>query len=48
MPTRLYFRHGLVKAEIAIAQGKKLHDKRNDIKKRDDERYVRRALRSRG
>ena len=48
VPTRLYFRHGLVKAEIAIAQGKKLHDKRNDIKKRDDERYVRRALRSRG
>lgn len=43
VPTRLYFRHGLAKVEIAIAQGKKLYDKRADIKKRDDERYVRRA-----
>lgn len=43
VPTRLYFRHGLAKVEIAIAQGKKLYDKRADIKKRDDERYVRRT-----
>lgn len=43
VPTRLYFRHGLAKIEIAIAQGKKLYDKRNDLKKRDDARYVRRA-----
>lgn len=43
VPTRLYFRHGLAKIEIAIAQGKKLYDKRNDIKRRDDARYVRRA-----
>ncbi|MBE6401694.1 MAG: SsrA-binding protein SmpB [Verrucomicrobia bacterium] len=47
VPTKLYFRHGLVKVEIALAQGKKLFDKRNDMKKRDDERYVRRALRRR-
>lgn len=45
VPTKLYFRHGLVKVEIALARGKKLFDKRNDLKKRDDERYVRRALR---
>ena len=44
VPTKIYFRHGLVKVEIALAQGKKLYDKRNDIKKRDDERYVRRSM----
>ncbi len=47
VPTKLYFRHGLVKVEIALARGKKLYDKRSDIKKRDDDRYVRRAMRSR-
>ena len=45
VPTRMYFRHGLVKVEIALAQGKKLYDKRNDVRKRDDERYVRRSMR---
>jgi len=34
----LYFKKGRVKAEIGLAQGKKLHDKRESIKKRDIER----------
>ncbi len=36
VPLDIYFNHrGLVKLTIALAQGKKLHDKREDIKKRD-------------
>jgi SsrA-binding protein len=36
IPTRLYVTHkGLAKLEIALARGKKLHDKRHDIKEKD-------------
>ncbi len=36
IPLNIYFNHkGLVKLTIALAQGKKLHDKREDMKKRD-------------
>ena len=35
IPTKLYFRKGKAKVEIAVAKGKKLHDKRHVIKKRD-------------
>ena len=44
VPLRLYFKHGLAKAEIAIAQGKKTHDKRQAIAKRDDVRRMQREL----
>lgn len=44
VPLRLYFKHGLAKAEIAIAQGKKTHDKREAIAKRDDQRRMQREL----
>ena len=35
IPTKLYFKRGKAKVEIAVAKGKKLHDKRHAIKKRD-------------
>lgn len=35
VPLRLYFKNGKVKVEIALAKGKKVYDKREDIKKRD-------------
>ena len=35
IPTKLYFKGGKAKVEIAVAKGKKLHDKRHSIKKRD-------------
>jgi len=35
VPVKLYFKNGKVKLEIAIARGKKLHDKREDLKQRD-------------
>jgi len=44
VPLRLYFKHGLAKAEIAIAQGKKTHDKREAMAKRDDQRRMQREL----
>lgn len=44
VPLRLYFKHGLVKAEIAIARGKKAFDKRASIAERDAERRMRREL----
>lgn len=35
---------GLAKMEIGLGRGKKLHDKRNTIKKRDVEREIRRSI----
>lgn len=41
VPTRLFINdRGLAKLEIALAQGKKLHDKREDIRKKDMEREL--------
>jgi SsrA-binding protein len=38
IPTRVYLKNGRAKLEIAIARGKKLHDKREAIARRDAER----------
>jgi SsrA-binding protein len=40
VPTRVYLKNGRAKLEIAIAKGKKLHDKREAIAKRDAEREM--------
>ncbi|GAB4299350.1 MAG: SsrA-binding protein SmpB [Desulfuromonadia bacterium] len=40
IPLRLYFRDGMVKVELGLAKGKKLHDKREDIKERDTRREI--------
>jgi SsrA-binding protein len=47
VPTRLYFKDGRAKVELAVARGKELHDKRRDVAKRDAERQIERALRAR-
>jgi SsrA-binding protein len=47
VPTRLYFKDGRAKIEIALAKGKELHDKRRDIAKRDADRQIERAVKSR-
>jgi SsrA-binding protein len=44
VPLRLYFKHGVAKAEIAVARGKKLYDKRADKAKRAAERSMQRQL----
>lgn len=44
IPVQLYFNeNGFVKLEIALAKGKKSYDKREDVKKRDIERELRRS-----
>jgi len=40
VPLSVYIKNGLVKIELAIAKGKKLYDKREDIAKRDAERRM--------
>ena len=47
VPLDLYFKHGRVKTRIALARGKQQHDKREDLKKKDADREIARALRSR-
>ena len=47
VPTRLYFKDGRVKVELALARGKEKGDKRRDIAKREADRQIERALRSR-
>jgi len=47
VPTRLYFKDGRVKAEIAVGRGKELHDKRRAIADRDAKRQMERELRAR-
>ena len=47
VPTRLYFKNGRAKLELALARGKEQRDKRRDIAKRDAEREMQRALRRR-
>jgi len=47
IPVKIYFKNGLAKVEIALAKGKKTHDKREDIKRRDAEREVEKALKRR-
>src|SRR5580765_5309356 len=44
VPTRMYFKNGRAKIEIALARGKDTHDKRRDISKRDADRQIQRAL----
>jgi SsrA-binding protein len=45
VPTRLYFKRGRVKIEVALARGKKLWDKRREVKDRDVKREIARAVR---
>lgn len=47
VPLDLYFKKGRVKARLALVRGKKLHDQREDLKKKDHEREMQRALRTR-
>jgi SsrA-binding protein len=44
VPTRLYFKGPNAKVEIALARGKEMHDKRRDIKAREQKREIERAL----
>lgn len=47
VPTKIYFKHGKIKIELALAKGKKVHDRREDLKQkainRDTEREMNRV-----
>ena len=47
VPTRIYFKGGKVKVEVALARGKEQRDKRRDIAERDAKRQVEREMKSR-
>jgi SsrA-binding protein len=47
VPTRLYFRDGRAKIELALARGKERRDKRRDIAERETKRRLERELKSR-
>jgi len=46
VPLRIYFKQGRAKAELAVAKGKKLHDKRHAIKTREAKRELDQALKA--
>jgi SsrA-binding protein len=47
VPLKAYFKNGRVKVEIGLARGKRSHDKRESIKRKDIERDTRQAVRER-
>lgn len=47
IPLDLHFTNGKVKVTLALGKGKKLHDKRDDLRRRDDEREMARVARAR-
>jgi SsrA-binding protein len=47
VPTRMYFKNGHVKVAIGLAKGKKAHDKRETIKRREADRETRAAVKER-
>jgi SsrA-binding protein len=47
VPLRLYLKGRLVKLQLGVGRGKKLTDKREDIKKRDQEREIQREMKER-
>lgn len=47
VPLKMYFRNGKAKVQLALAKGKKLYDKRDDIAARDAKREMERAFRDR-
>ena len=47
VPLKMYLKKGYIKVTIGLGKGKKLHDKREDLKRKQDKRDVARALKER-
>jgi SsrA-binding protein len=47
VPTKLYFKGGRAKVELALAKGKDVRDRRREIAKRESDRQIERAMRQR-
>ncbi len=48
VPLKLYIKKGTAKLELGVARGKRLHDKRETIARRETEREIERAMKRRG
>lgn len=48
VPLSMYSKRGLIKVELGLGRGKKAYDKRTDIKKREAQRKISRAMRVKG
>lgn len=46
VPLKMYLKRGWVKVSIALGKGKKIHDKRESLKKRQDQREMQRAMKN--
>lgn len=44
VPLKMYLKHGKIKLEIALARGRKLHDQRDELKRRAETRDLEREL----
>ena len=47
IPLKIYFKRGKAKVDLALGKGKKVHDRRNDIKKREADREMEKAMKRR-
>ena len=47
IPLKMYLKRGLVKVTLALGKGKKLHDKREDLKRKQEKREIERAIKTR-
>lgn len=47
IPLKIYFKEGLAKLDLAVAVGKKLYDKREDIAERDAKRHIEQTVKER-
>ncbi len=47
IPLKIYFKKGKAKVDLALGKGKKVHDKRDDIKKREADREMEKAMKRR-
>jgi SsrA-binding protein len=47
VPTAMYLKNGRIKVSVSLAKGKKAHDKRETIKKRETDRETRAAVKER-
>ncbi|MBD2292247.1 SsrA-binding protein SmpB [Anabaena sphaerica FACHB-251] len=46
VPLKMYLKRGWVKVSIGLCKGKKIHDKREDLKRRQDQRDIQRAMKN--
>ncbi|HET7289326.1 MAG TPA: SsrA-binding protein SmpB [Thermodesulfobacteriota bacterium] len=47
IPLKIYFKRGKAKVDLALGKGKKVHDRRDDIKKREADREMEKAMKRR-